>query len=166
MAFACESLNLACALGRGPWITCIWCSFSCGSTCRRMTWCRLRRSWAWWTTTGRCISGIRCITCRKLRAGGEVSWWVRGVLGVLDVILDLMFRLGHLVNQLEQVDVGLKVHNLLDGVTESIKKVRHGLLFGFLHIDADHSDFYLLVVLFDYLGLLVPCFSTWSFLKR
>ena len=44
------------------------------------------------------------------------------VLGVLEVILHLTFRLCSLMHELNEVGVGLEVGDLLDGMIESIQE--------------------------------------------
>ena len=57
-----------------------------------------------------------------------------GVLGVLEVILHLTFRLCSLMHELDEVGVGLEVGDLLDGMIESIQKTCHSLLIIFRDI--------------------------------
>ena len=68
------------------------------------------------------------------------------VLGVLEVILHLTFRLGSLMHELNEVGVGLEVGNLPDGMIESIQETCHCLLIIFRDIGPDHGYLHFLVI--------------------
>ena len=71
------------------------------------------------------------------------------VLGVLEVILHLMFRLCSLMHELNEVGVGLEVGNLLDGMIETIQETCHCLLIIFRDIGSNHGNLHFLVVFFN-----------------
>ena len=82
------------------------------------------------------------------------------VLGVLEVILHLTFRLCSLMHELNEVGVGLEVSDLLDGMIESIQESCHCLLIILRDIGSNHGNLQYSSTLF------VPCLRSCSFLKR
>ena len=66
-----------------------------------------------------------------------------------------MFRLGSLMDELNEVGVGLEVDNLLDGMIEAIQEACHCLLIIFRDIGSYHGNLHLLVVFFNALGSLL-----------
>ena len=72
-----------------------------------------------------------------------------GVLGVLEVILHLTFRLGCLMHDLNEVGIWLEVGDLLDGMIESIQESCHCLLIILRDIGSNHGNLHFLVVFFN-----------------
>ena len=71
------------------------------------------------------------------------------VHGVLEVMLQLTFRFGSLMHELNEVGVGLEVGNLLDGMIEAIQETCHSLLIIFRDIGSYHCNLHFLVVFFN-----------------